>query len=163
MELSLFEVELCSNFKSNFQMPRLSERQKLLREVDMVAETLTVNGLHETKDFKEMLELKATLLAFRFLNLRKHLARSRTLNDALMHYSSNDFRQLARMDKTSSLRLLELIQADPIFQNRSRHKQAPVWMQLLVVMTRLGCYGNGASLGRIEFVTNFFIVFVMRQ
>jgi len=59
------------------------------------------------------------------------------------------------MDKLSFERLLGMICNDPIFQSGNKKKQAPVWIQLLVVLTRLGCYGNGASVGRIGMTSGF--------
>jgi len=43
---------------------------------------------------------------------------------------------------------MNLIQDYPIFQNNSKNKQAPVHIQLIVVLNRLGCDGNGASIDR---------------
>ena len=63
--------------------------------------------------------------------------------------------QAARMDKLSFERLLGMICDDPIFQSGNKKRQAPVWIQLLVVLTRSGCYGNGASVGRIGMTSGF--------
>jgi hypothetical protein len=35
-----------------------------------------------------------------------------------------------------------------VFQNKSLHPQRPVWLQLAVTLERMGCHGNGASVGR---------------
>ena len=60
------------------------------------------------------------------------------------------------MKKDSFLKLLNLISDDPIFGSGSaRHKQAPVWVQLQVVLQRLGCDGNGVSVGRMARLAGF--------
>ncbi|CAG8453121.1 8143_t:CDS:2 [Gigaspora rosea] len=41
-----------------------------------------------------------------------------------------------------------LIHNDPGFSNQSKTLQRPVWQQLAVILERLGCNGNGASVGR---------------
>jgi hypothetical protein len=41
-----------------------------------------------------------------------------------------------------------MIENHDVFANRSHHTQAPAWIQLMVVLSRLGCDGNGASIGR---------------
>ena len=54
------------------------------------------------------------------------------------------------------MKLLNLISEDEIFGSPlSRHKQAPVWVQLQVVLRHLGCDGNGVSLGRLARLAGF--------
>jgi hypothetical protein len=136
-------------------MPRVSERQKLLNEVDSLLETMILYGDEKSKDFSQLMEVKVALSTFRFLNLRKHLAKNRSMNEMFLQYGHRDFKQVARMDKRSFERLVEMISGDPIFQSDNRKKQAPVWIQLMVVLTRLGCYGNGVSVGRIGVTCGF--------
>jgi hypothetical protein len=60
------------------------------------------------------------------------------------------------MVEPSFRKLLARIENDENFQSgNGRKKQCPVWIQLLVVLTRLGCFGNGASVGRIGFTCGF--------
>jgi len=61
-----------------------------------------------------------------------------------------------RMDKNSFLKLLELIAPFESFHAQSRNRyvtyykhQTPIWIQLMVVLIRLGCHGNGVSLGAV--------------
>ena len=136
-------------------MPKVSERQTLLTDVESMLEILILNDQEGSKDFSDFMDLKIALLASRFLNLRKHLAKNRNMNEMFLRYGLRDFKQAARMDKLSFERLLGMICNDPIFQSGNKKKQAPVWIQLLVVLTRLGCYGNGASVGRIGMTSGF--------
>jgi hypothetical protein len=55
---------------------------------------------------------------------------------------------LNKLFKYSFARLVEIIEINPIFQNNSQVKQAPVFIQLMVVQGRLDCDGNGSSIGR---------------
>ena len=119
-------------------MPKVSERQKLLTDVESMLEMLILNGQEDSKDFSDFMDLTIALSASRFLNLRKHLAKNRNMNEMFLKYGPRDFKQAARMDKLSLERLLEMICDDPIFQSGNKKKQAPVWIQLLVVITRLG-------------------------
>ena len=56
---------------------------------------------------------------------------------------------MARMDQVSFLRLLHEIEDHPVFHNISHYAQEKVWVQLVVVLNRFGCYGNGISIGRV--------------
>jgi len=67
----------------------------------------------------------------------------------IIQLEDQEFRQIARMSKTSFFRLLERFDAHPVFQNGNNHKQTDVWIQLLVALNRFGCYGNGASRGSL--------------
>jgi hypothetical protein len=137
-------------------MPRQSERQKLLAEVESLLEVMVLFGNESCKDFSDFMELKFTLSAFRYLNLRKHLVKNRSMNDMFLQYGPRDFKQVARMDVRSFERLVEMISNDQIFHSENKNKkQAPAWIQMLVVLTRLGCYGNGASVGRIGLTSGF--------
>ena len=42
--------------------------------------------------------------------------------------------------------IVQLIQNDPIFQNKSNHAQSPVDYQLAVTLYRMGCFGNATLL-----------------
>ena len=96
-------------------MLRLSERQSLLNEVDMVLEMLTLSGSEHSKDFSDFMELRFALSAVRYLNLRKHLAKRRSMQQMLFQYGPNDFKQVVRTDVRSFERLLTLISDDPAY------------------------------------------------
>ena len=66
----------------------------------------------------------------------------------LFHYPDTDFKQIVRMDKQSFVRIVQMIEGHAVFANNSRNEQAPCWIQTMVVLGRVGCDGNGASIGR---------------
>ena len=70
------------------------------------------------------------------------------MRNMIMQLDNEEFRQIARMSKMSFFRLLERFE-DPIFRNNSPFQQTEVWIQLLLVLHRFGCYGNGASRGSL--------------
>jgi hypothetical protein len=53
------------------------------------------------------------------------------------------------MDKASFVQL-ELIQNHDVFKSDSRHKQEDPYYQLMIVLSRLGCNGNGAAAAMLE-------------
>ena len=71
-------------------MLRLSERQKLLNEVDSLLETMILYGYEKSKDFSQIMEVKVALSSFRYLNLRKHLAKNRSMNEMLLQYMDTE-------------------------------------------------------------------------
>ncbi|CAG8824206.1 17292_t:CDS:1, partial [Dentiscutata erythropus] len=56
--------------------------------------------------------------------------------------------QITRVSKETFWYIEGLIHNDPGFSNKSKILQRPVWQQLAVTLERLGCNGNGASVGR---------------
>ena len=77
-------------------MPKVSERQTLLTDVESMLEMLILNGQEDSKDFSDFMDLKIALSASRFLNLRKHLAKNRNMNEMFLRYGPRDFKQAAR-------------------------------------------------------------------
>jgi hypothetical protein len=65
-------------------------------------------------------------------------------------YNVPHFKQMARMNFSTFLRIVALIQDHSVFHtdDASYRKQRKVWQQALVCFERLGCNGNGASVGR---------------
>ena len=101
-------------------MPRFSDRQALLQDVTLVVDTLAICGDGDTKDFEQLMQLKATILSCRFLNLRKYLAKDKSMNKMFLHYGSKDFKQVVRVEKSSFLRILSIISDDEVFKNKSK-------------------------------------------
>ena len=130
-------------------MPKISERQKLIKEVDHVLKRLAIFGEDNTDDFEELLMLKWQIESCRYFNLRQHFEKNRTMNDMLWRFSETDFRQIVRMNKKSFKGLVGLLGSHRVFHNRSRVKQAPAWIQIMVTLQRFGCDGTGNSNGRI--------------
>lgn len=130
-------------------MPRLSERQALIDDIESILKELAIHGDEKTADFSELFDLRASLDEARYLNLRKHIKKNRSMNDMLWTYSDKDFRQAVRMDKTSFVKIVELIKNHDVFNRESKtQKQAAVWVQLMVTLQFCELEGNGASIGR---------------
>jgi hypothetical protein len=81
----------------------------------------------------------------RYLNAKEIVPKSRELRELLFSCPDREFRIMTRMDKVSFVRIHEILQNCPIFGNRSRYPQTPLCYQLLVVLRKLGCDGNGAG------------------
>ncbi|CAG8833351.1 26570_t:CDS:2, partial [Racocetra persica] len=56
--------------------------------------------------------------------------------------------QITRVSKETFWHIENLIRDNPIFLNKSKHQQRPVWQQLAVTLEQMGCNGNGASVER---------------
>ena len=54
------------------------------------------------------------------------------------------------MTRQSFKILVRQIDQHQIFHNQSPHVQVDVWQQLYVALKRLGCEGNGISVGAIS-------------
>ena len=150
-------------------MPRQSERQVLLETlVDTVAvlildedeeddEHAFAYAARRSSDGQSSLDEVAELLLLvessRYLSGRGRVPKSASFKSTILHQlPDKEFRVLARMGKASFRRVVGLIEGHPVFHNISRIQQAAVDQQLIVALDRLGSYGNGASVGRIQFL-----------
>ena len=116
--------------------------------------------MDDGEGFDEVMDMIIIVVGSRYLgerkymNLRKHLRSGKCMEAMMAQYKHDAFVGTARMQKTSFKKLVDLISDDDVFKTNdrnphSRHRQAPVWMQLMVVLQRLGCDGNGVSVERI--------------
>ena len=106
-------------------MPKESERQSLLKGFDQVLKTLYLDGKENSKDFKEIYELKAGLESTRFLSPKEIIPKNQGMNNMLWQYPAKDFRQIVRMDKRSFVQYVDLIEDHRLFQTTTRNKQYP--------------------------------------
>jgi hypothetical protein len=137
-------------------MPHVSGRSKLLNELEMMLLTLLKHGDVNSADFEELLTFRSTVQAIRYLDLRKQIRRDREMEALLKRMTPAQFKLYARMDLASFVAILANIEADDVFKTPNNlKKQAPVWCQFWVVLQRLGCSGNGASIGHIGFQSGF--------
>jgi hypothetical protein len=111
--------------------------------------TMAMFGDEETNDFQELLDLKWSIEALRYFNIRQYYEKNRSMNAMLWRISDDDFRQIVRMNKPTFIKLVSLLGAHPVFHNNSRYKQCAAWVQIMVVLQKLGCDGNGNSRGRL--------------
>ena len=130
-------------------MPVKSERAVLIAELENLLRHMILEGDDKSVEFTEIMDIYEAVTGSRYLNDRSAVPKTRALVEILMQFGEREFKVLARCDKASFIRLVELIKDHPVFENNSRNKQSPVWLQLLVVLNRLGCDGNGASIQRM--------------
>ncbi|KAE9071741.1 hypothetical protein PF010_g25751 [Phytophthora fragariae] len=151
-------------------MPRVSERQRLLRDIVDVMAVATLGEedddlLHSaqgraavTEDqllfskLDEVYDMLQLVESSRYLVDRKRIDSCTQFNAEIFmaSYPTSRFHQRTRMDKSSFERVVNTIKDNPVFYNDSPCPQAPVWMQLAVALDRFGNYGSGASLSRSQ-------------
>jgi hypothetical protein len=78
----------------------------------------------------------------------QQIPKSRTMRELFDIMPPSSYKQIVRMDKDTFERIIRLIKDNPVFHSESNIQQQPVWFQCMVVFERLGCDGNGASVGR---------------
>jgi hypothetical protein len=127
-------------------MPVKSERATLIAEVENLLRHMIIEGDDKSSEFTEMMEIYESLTGSRYLNERIVIPKTRALVEVMLQFDEREFKVLARCDKSSFVRLVEMIEDHPVFDKGSRRKQSPVWLQHLVVLSRLRCDGNGASI-----------------
>jgi hypothetical protein len=128
-------------------MPAISDRAKLLQELDYVLIVLAADGKEESADFQEILEIRYILSQSRCLNPKNTVPKSTALEQMMFQYSDREFRIIARCDKASFIRLAGDLENSAVYIGNSNRKQKPIWIQVMMTLTRLGCEGNGASIG----------------
>ncbi|POW15320.1 hypothetical protein PSTT_02183 [Puccinia striiformis] len=67
----------------------------------------------------------------------------------LVRLEDRRFKQEFRMTRASFLKLCARVADDPVFQNNSNNPQRPITEQMMVTLKRLGCFGNGTSVGML--------------
>ena len=130
-------------------MPRVSDRKRLLRELERCITYLAVDDLldEDESDLDEIMEIYAVVKESRYLYPREYKTHKRSMADLIWSYSDRQFRQEVRMSRDSFVKIVRILEKHPIFKNNSRRKQAPPWVQCLVAFKRFGCFGNANSLG----------------
>lgn len=135
-------------------MPKQSERQHLINELE---QALALQDLESSDDSDSDFDVHGILWMTyvqvqcqRYLEPRNQIVRAPDRLEWLL-YELDDkrFKQEVRMSRHYFQELVISIENHTIFQNNSNHQQRPVHHQLLVMLKRLGCSGNGASIGVI--------------
>jgi hypothetical protein len=94
-------------------------------------------------------EIKA-ILAKRYLIPRSKIEKAPPISEFLLtRLEDKRFKQQFRMHRDSFVKLCNLVSTNPVFHNNSNCPQRPVADQMMVALWRLGCFGNGASVGMI--------------
>ncbi len=102
--------------------------------------------LRQIRDEEESIESKRYLSRPSY----RSISSDNMFDRLVFSYDVPHFRQMARMDFSTFLQVVAMIQDHPIFHTDDAcyKKQWKVWQQALVCFERLGCNGNGASVGR---------------
>jgi hypothetical protein len=140
-------------------MPRISKRQQYLEDAEQqILISALLQQLEDSSSDKhaelqeridEAVDLSNLINSRRYLRQRMPQPKSRELRQLLNEWSDDDFRQITRVNKYTFEIILEKIWRHPVFSNNSRNSQTAVAVQLQVALERLGCNGNGASVGRV--------------
>ena len=97
----------------------------------------------------KLMELKAGILASRYLGPRSAIPKQIGYRDILFDMPDGGFRQALRMSKPTFDYVLSLIEMHPVFHNNSLNPQMEPRVQLATALERFGCDGNGISTGRV--------------
>jgi len=132
-------------------MAPVSERKRLLNDLDTIVFNLAIQKktLARKKQIRSILGIKALLLSFRYMQVRVTIPKSPEYRNQILDLLNAQFQLLARMSKRSFKSLEQLIRHNSVFANISPNPQRAVWIQMLVALERLGCDGNGVSVGRV--------------
>ncbi|KAJ3178279.1 hypothetical protein HK101_010142, partial [Irineochytrium annulatum] len=130
----------------------LAGRDPALTLIDVMAadeaEALLLRAIHQ-RPSEQLQEALDAILSRRYLSPRNGVVRSPALHEWRLSLDERRFKQELRMKPASFHQLVDLIEGHPVFHNNSFRPQAPVDVQLTVLLKRFGCYGNGASVGAV--------------
>ena len=100
-------------------MPKISDRQLLIRELNELVEVHIIND--DNMNLGELIELQWSVHETRCINPKIPIPRNRAMMDMLWRYDELDFRQETRMCKSSFKTLVHVIENHPTFHNNSRN------------------------------------------
>ena len=130
-------------------MPRVSKRARIISQLDQLLLIYCLDGSEDSDEFAEVVELRILYGLSRFISSPESIPKTDAFRQILLLYNDSAFNLFVRMSRRSFGVVLNLLKDHEIFKNDARIKQERVWVQLMVVLSRLGCDGNGASIGRI--------------
>ena len=89
-------------------MPVLSKRKALLSDLNHLLKQLVIEGRDSTNEFSEIIimELANSIDSHRYLNVSVPIPKNNEWRELFFAFPENDFRQMARMDQISFLKLL---------------------------------------------------------
>lgn len=64
------------------------------------------------------------------------------VQNVLFELDDNRFKAVVRVNKQTFRTLLSIISNNPVFHGKNAEKQLPIWHQLLIVLVKLGSYGE---------------------
>ena len=106
--------------------------------------------LEAINDIEDKARALVAIQLQRYIAPRKPIAKAPPISDFLLHtLEDKRFKREFRMSCEHFLKLCALVSNDEVFHNDSNHPQRPVEEQMMVTLKRLGCFGNGASVGML--------------
>ena len=94
-------------------MPKVSDRQRTLKQLDKLIKMMAMCGEDGTPEFDELLDLKVQSLSLRYMNLKQHVAKNKSMNEMLWSYQDREFKQIVRMKKDSFVQLVVICKKIP--------------------------------------------------
>jgi len=128
-------------------MPKQSDRARYLNQLEFMISRMIRLRRGATYLCKIAIVLFQIISQTRYLNLPEPIPKQKALRELLWLYNDRTLKQIARMDKQTFKSVVDRIENNPVFSNRSANKQAEVEVQLILCLQRFGCEGNGASIG----------------
>ncbi|KAL2632550.1 hypothetical protein R1flu_004029 [Riccia fluitans] len=103
------------------------------------------DSIDSSSSDKELMELFCMLEESRYVTRPPKWIKSKDfISNYFFNLPPNAFRSFTRMTRSSFMELVSKIADHPMFHNNSPYAQAPLAMQLAVVLDRFGHEGNGA-------------------
>ena len=126
----------------------------LVLDSDTSEEDKSEDEDEDENDWIDDIEEKALVLAAvqhkRYLKPRARIEKAPPICEFLLNrLEDKRFKQQFRMPRVYFLKLCNLVSSNSVFHNNSKHPQRPVEEQMMVALKRLGCFGNGASVGML--------------
>jgi hypothetical protein len=104
-------------------MPFKSDRATLINELEQLLRLMIADDADNTSEFEEIMDINiyVAVTGSRYLSKRSYVPKSRALVDVIMQFSDREFKVIARCDKSSFIRLVEMIEDHLVFDRSSRH------------------------------------------
>ena len=130
-------------------MPAISERKKITSALEMIILFMILSDRDSTDDIATFIVIYCMLKYKRYLRRRTLAPRSEiAFNHFHLFYDREKFfKQKIRMSYAAFTYVVNLFSDHPSFTQTEF--AYPVYLQFMVTFHRLGCYGNGASMGLV--------------
>jgi hypothetical protein len=100
-------------------MGKISERKQLLQQLESTIIEMIRNDLVESPEFNDILEFYLEVESRRFIKYKNKVPKQDAYMSIFFQYDDVNFRQIARMDKDSFIKILGRIRDHQIFKNNS--------------------------------------------
>lgn len=126
-------------------------RQQIIRFLETKLAIISASNEEYENDDGRTLELLAYFTISRYLGPRSLVPKidTNTKYNLLLQLDENRVRQEIRMDLDSFNKLYDIISSHHVYSAYPGRRRTPIKIQMMVALERLGCYGNGASVGKM--------------